>query len=894
MTVDPRPDPDALLRELRKSEEKERRGKLKVFLGAAAGVGKTYAMLTEAHEQIQRGVDVVAGYIEPHGRVETEALAEGIPQLPYLVIRHRDVALREFDLDKALERKPQILLVDELAHTNAPGCRHPKRWMDVEELLQSGINVYTTVNVQHVESLNDVVAQITGVQVRETVPDAMLDRANEIELVDLPPDELLQRLHEGKVYVPGQVAEAVQSFFRKGNLIALRDLALRQTAEHVEADLQTYRMEHAVRETWAAGNRILVCLAPNRLANRVVRVAKRLAGQLHAELVAVYVENPRSLRMTPQARQLALDAMELASSLGMETITLSGTDIVAEVLKVARQRNVTLIVVGKPVKPRWREYIFGSVVDELVRHSGTIDVHVITGSGDAATAAPAIYRSPGSTWRSFTTAVSTVALATVLGTFIRPHVQLSNVIMVYLLAVAVVAARSGPSEAVVASVLSVLGFSAFFVTPMAEQGPQGTEYLITFAMMMLVALLISSLALRLRVQADAARERERRTNALYELTRDLARSRSKKEIGEATAEKIRRAIDADVAILVLDENQKLAPIVVSSSEFEQQPSEHAVLMWCFTHGERAGRGTNTLPGADGLYLPLKTDRGVVGVLGVLMHAKETKLGGVESGLLDTFVSQAALAFERTILAKETQLAKLTSERERIRDSILRSVSRDLRQPLAAIDATTRRLAAQLEGAPESAQALTDEIRAETKRVDALVRNLMDMTRIESGAVELESGPYDLADIVDAAQRRVQALSGRPLQVSIEPGLPPVWVDATLIEQVLVNLLENIAVHTPPSTLVEINGTLSGPRVRVEVADRGPGIPGGEQERIFEKFHRVAESKSPGFGLGLTICRAILEAHGGKIWAENRFGGGASFVLELPTAATEGESLGAGD
>lgn len=879
-------DPDALLRELKRNEEKEHRGRLKIFLGAAAGVGKTFAMLTEAQEQIGRGVDVVSGYIEPHGRKETERLAEGIERVPFLNVEHRGVTVREFDLDAALKRRPSIILVDELAHTNAPGLRHPKRWMDVDELLRNGINVYTTVNIQHIESLNDVIAQITGVIVRETIPDSFFEQADEIELVDLPPDELLQRLQEGKIYVPGQAERAMQSFFRKGNLIALRDLALRLTAERVEAEMQSYRTENAVRELWAAGQRVLVCIAPNQLAQRVVRVARRTGTMMHAKMIAVYVENSRSLQLSPQSRQLAQDALELAESLGMETVVLRGSDIVAEVLNFARQRNVTLIVVGKPVKPRWREIVYGSVVDELVRHSGNIDVHVITGTGEEATPTPKLIDLKSSPVRSYLRSIGIVGLATLVSLILAPHVQLSVLIMVYLLGVAVLAMRNGPTEAVSASVLSVLVFSALFVPEDARFGPRHAEFLITFAMMLLVALMLSSLALRLRLQAAAANERERRSTALYALTRELSRSRSKKEIAEVAADRIRRAFEVAVSISIVDEHRKLMNLVASPTQFELEPSEAAVAQWAFDHGERAGKYTTTLPGAKGLYLPMKADNLVVGVVGIEFERQDRKLEPAQMDLLETFVAQTALAVERTIRAKESQQARLSSERDRIRESILRSVSRDLREPVAMIEGAAAKLIQEDDARGEERSAWAQTVLEGARQVDSLMRNLLDMTRIESGAIDVERASIQVETLIEAALIRTRLVLGeRPIQKMIEPNLPRVIVDEALIEQVLVNLLENAASHTPQGTLIEINASCSQTFVTIEIADRGPGIPAGEQDRIFDKFYRVGEGASPGFGLGLTICRAIIDAHGGKIYAENRFGGGASFFVELPYAVT---------
>ncbi|RYG43187.1 sensor histidine kinase KdpD, partial [bacterium] len=664
-----RPDPDALLREIQRESGERVRGRLKIFLGASAGVGKTYAMLSEAHEQRERGIDLLVGYVETHGRRETEALMEGLERLPRREIDYKGVRVEEFDLDRALIRKPRLILVDELAHTNAPESRHAKRWQDVEELLDAGIDVYTAVNIQHLESLNDAVAQITGVVVRETVPDAFIDRADDIEVVDIPPDELRQRLREGKVYVPERIEHALEGFFKPGNLIALRELALRRAADRVDAQMQRFRAEQGVHGLWHARDRVIVCVAPNRLASRVVRAAARMGASSHAEMVALYVESGQQARRSEEDHQGARDALRLAESLGMETVTLGGQDIVAQVLGYARQRNANLIVVGKPVKPRWRELLFGSVVDELVRHSGEIDVHVITGDAPPSPGTSKAVHRPLGTPAGYAWTLGAVALASGVCELLHRFVAPTNLAMVYLLTIATIASRFRTGEAILGSVLSVLVFDIAFVPPRGTFAVSDSEYLITLTAMLVVALLISRLSIRLKSQATAAAERERRTASLYSLTREMAKSRGKAEIASAAVKEIGSVFESEIAILLPGE-KGLEPVAASMSGFESGGSEIAVARWTHEHDEPAGNGSDTLPAANGLYLPLRGASGSVGVLAILPNARIWPLSPAQRNLLETFASTLGLALERAQLAKESHTARLAAESERLRNALL--------------------------------------------------------------------------------------------------------------------------------------------------------------------------------------------------------------------------------
>ena len=639
-----RPDPDALLALAREEEEKARRGRLKIYFGATAGVGKTYAMLEGAQELRRRGVDAVVGWAETHKRKETEALLAGLEILPPRLVEHRGITLREMDLDGALARRPAILLVDELAHTDAPGSRHTKRWQDVEELLNAGIDVWTTVNVQHLESLNDLVGKITGVVVRETVPDSFFDSADQVELVDLPAEELIKRLEEGKVYLPEQAERAVEKFFRPGNLIALRELALRKTAERVDAQMQRYRALHGIAETWPVAERILVAVSPGPTSGRLIRAARRMAELLRAEWLVVTVETPAEARLPEAERNRLWEALRLAESLGAETAVLSGERPAEEILDYARRRNVSKIVVGKPVHSRWRDLFVGSVCDELVRGSGGVDVYIL--SGDADEEVPAIPpRRRESAARSYFIAAGVIALCTAVCAGMAPHFSQTNLVMVYLLGVVAAAARLGRGPSALASVLSVAAFDFFFVRPFYTFAVSDTEYLITFGVMLITGLLISNLTVRLRRQAEAARDRETRTAALYAMSRDLAAAADEAAILEAAAWHISSVFQSQVLLLLPDETGNVLERAAKSLTYYFDAREQAVAQWVFDHGSRAGQNTDTLPAAKGLYIPLRTSRGILGVLGIHPADPQLLVAPERLHLLEAFADQIALAVE---------------------------------------------------------------------------------------------------------------------------------------------------------------------------------------------------------------------------------------------------------
>ena len=878
-----RPDPDALLKRVQADEARRAEGKLKVFFGANPGVGKTYAMLQAAHEQRRDGVDVVIGVVETHGRAETEALLPGLEALPRRTVEYRGTVLEEFDLDAALSRRPTIILIDELAHTNAPGLRHAKRSQDVQELLKAGITVYTTVNVQHLESLNDVVAQITGVRVRETVPDSVIERADDVELIDLPPDDLLQRLKDGKVYVPEQIQHAIQHFFTKGNLIALRELALRRTAERVDQQMEVYRRDHAVIRTWPAAETIMVCVNMKPRGPRLIRAARQMAANLHAKWIAVYVQIPRHLRLPQADRDRLVQTLRLAEQLGAETVTLTGERVAQELLNYARSRNATKIIVGKPVRSLWKEWLFGSVVSELVHQSGEIDIYVIT--GEAGEGQPLIRRGlkRTSNRREYLYALMGVAVATAVDWVMFPYFGSANLIMMYLMAVIVIAIRLGRGPSVLASVLSVATFDFFFVPPYLSFAVSDIQYLLTFAIMLIVALVISNLAVRIREQAEVARYRERRTTVLYEMSRDLATHRGTAMLTQVAVKHLREVFEGQVAIFLADAEKRVRLQRGEQLFFEFNPKESGVAQWAFDHNERAGLGTDTLPGSSALYLPLVGSAGPIGIVAVRPKDTSLLIDPEQLHLLESLVNQVALAIERARLSEEAQQAHVRVETERMRNAILSSVSHDLRTPLATITGAASSLLD--ERSPLKANdrlELSRSIYREADRLDRLLKNLLDMMRIEAGAVQLNKEWHPLDEIVGAALSRLEErLRNHTVKTTFPPDLPMVQIDGVLLEQVMLNLLENAAKYAPPGSVIELSASAGDREVVVEVADRGQGIPDGEEVRIFDKFYRAKPAREGGVGLGLTICRGIIEAHGGRIWAENRTGGGAVFRLAIP-------------
>jgi two-component system sensor histidine kinase KdpD len=874
-----RPDPDQLLARVEREKAKARRGRLKIFFGAAAGVGKTYAMLLAARERRAENIDIIVGLVETHGRKETASLLEGLEVLPPKQIDYRGTTLREFDLDAALKRKPSIILVDELAHTNAQGCRHPKRWQDIEELLDAGIDVYTALNVQHLESLNDDIGQISGIRVWETVPDTVFEEANEIELVDLPPDELLDRLKDGKVYLPQQAQEAIKHFFRKGNLIALRELALRQTANQVDTQMLNYREDNSIREVWQVNERIMVCIGPNALAERLVRAGKRLATSLRAEWIVVYVETPELQRLPAEKRDGVLRILRLAEQLGAETVTLSAPDISAAIIKFSNERNVTKIVMGKPTRRGWKRLLLGSVVDMLISDAHNINLYLLgspryerNGSGDKSEIS--LYRKnplPGLSGRlssrkkgtlGYVWAVAVIVANTVLAYLMFGRFELANLVMVFLLGVVFIATRFGRGPSIFASFLGVAIFVFLFVTPYFWFSVSDSQYLVTLLAMLTVAILISNLMANVRSQAKVAGHRERRATVLYAMSRDLTASQSEDEIVRAAVHHLYSEFGSRNVILFPAANGRIIYPAGQAMPESLHAADLSVAQWVMDHNEIAGQGTHTLPGAEAIYFPLSNKENVLGVLVLLPVNLRRVFLPEQQKLLETFLGQIAQAITRVRLTEQARKTQVEMEAERLRNSLLSSISHDLRTPLATIVGSASTLmeeddALKAQDKLELSRAIYDE----GLRMSSLVNNILDMARLDAGTIELNKQWYPLEEIIGAVLTLLQKrLAGRLVTVKLPPGTPMIYVDAVMIEQVLINLLENILRYTPERS----------------------GIPKGLENKLFEKFYRVRhEAAQSGVGLGLAICKAIIEAHGGNIHAQNRPTGGAVFSFMIP-------------
>jgi two-component system sensor histidine kinase KdpD len=892
-----RPDPDELLARVEREQAKAQRGQLKIFFGAAAGVGKTYAMLLAAREKRADNIDIVIGLVETHGRKDTATLLDGLEILPDKKITYRNTSLREFDLDAALKRKPSIIVVDELAHSNVPGSRHPKRWQDIEELLDAGINVYTALNVQHLESLNDDIGQISGIRVWETIPDTVFEQASEIELVDLPPDELLVRLKEGKVYLPQQAQHAIENFFRKGNLIALRELALRHTANCVDAQMLDYRDDHAIREVWQVRERVLVCIGANSLAERLVRAGKRLASSLRAQWLVVYVETPELQRLSAEKRDSVLKALRFAEQLGGETLTLSSPTISDAIIELCRERNITKLVMGKPTRRGWKRWIFGSVVDVLIGEAHNINLYLL---GSPPNEKPRSYSkadyrhilSPANFTqrlsrqkKGYLWAVAITLICALLARLMHGQLELANLIMLFLLGVVFIATRFGRGPSILASILGVAVFDLFFVTPYFSFSVSDTQYLITLAAMLTVAMVISNLMANVRSQAKVASHRERRAMVLYAMTKELAASQTEAEIIHTAVRHIYAEFGSYNVILLADNNGRVVyPKEVSMPE-SLHNADTSVAQWVLDHNEVAGQGTNTLAGATAVYFPLSNEAEVLGVLVLLPVNLRRIFLPEQQKLLETFLRQIAQAMTRVRLAETARNNQLAMEAEHLRNSLLSSISHDLRTPLATIIGSSSTL---VEGndnlTPADKMELSRAIYDEARRMSNLVNNILDMARLDAGVVEFNKQWHPVEEVIGTVLTHLQKqLEGRLVKVQLPEGLPMIYADAVMIEQVLINLLENAIRYTPAGSDLEIIVNSTSHAVEIALADYGAGIPGGLEQHLFEKFYRVHhEEAQSGVGLGLAICKAIIEIHGGSIAVKNReTGQGAIFSFVIP-------------
>jgi len=890
------PDSDARLRRARAEEARAPRAKLKIFFGFAPGVGKTYRMLQVVRDLVveQKVPDVVVGLVETHQRFDTAALLLGLEILPRVHVAEHGTTREELDLDAALARRPRLLVVDELAHTNAPGSRHAKRWQDVLELLDAGIDVYTTVNIQHVESLNDVIAQITQIQVEDTIPDSILERADEIELVDIAPEELLTRLREGKVYLPDQALRAANQVFRRANLLALRELALRRIAQTVDEDVREARAAQGVLEPWAAVERILVCVGPAPSSARLIRTACRLATGLRAPWVAVYADALDTGGML-EADRVRLEAhLRLAESLGASVVRLSGTRVAEELLAFSRKENVTRIVIGKPTHSRLLDRLRGSLLDEVVRGSGDIDVMVISGDREAPREEPAAPPPiPPIPLRALVAAVGLIAATTAIAIPLHHVFDIPDVEMLFLLAVMTTALWLGRRPALLAAALAALSYNYFFVLPYLGFDVSNARFTMTFAMMFGAVFLLSELAERLRRQEREARAREARTAALMALSSELGSVVALRDAAGVVARLAARTFEAGAAVLALDDESKLAAIAREPATLELDASELAVSRWSLEHARIAGHGTDTLPGARGVAHPLGPAARPIAVLALVRSDREP-LAADQRAFLQAFCRQASIALERTVLADQVGGALVRARTEAMRSSLLAAVSHDLRTPLAAITGAATSLQSGALVDVEVQRELVDTICDGADRLERLVANLLSMTRLESGEVTLRREWVPLDEIVGSARTAVaRSPFRREIQTAIEPDLPMLEVDPVLIEQLLVNLLENALRYAgaeggaddgPAAAPVELAVRRDGDAVEITVADRGPGLPEEVLARPFEKFVRGSRAHGSGFGLGLAICHGIVTAHGGTIAAESRPGGGTVFRINLPIGA----------
>jgi two-component system, OmpR family, sensor histidine kinase KdpD len=863
-----------------RKEPRSTRGKLTIFFGAAAGVGKTYTMLEAARLEVSdQKRDVAVGIVDTHGRYDTGALLIGLELLSTRTVEAESG--EELDLDEAVARRPDLILVDQLAHTNASGARHVKRWQDVEELLSAGIDVFTTLSVHHLESLNDVVAQVTGVVVQETVPDAVFDKADQVRLVDLPVVELLDRLREGKVHLPGQAPQVSAMFFKEGNLIALRELALRRTAERVDAQMRGYKAAHGIDKTWHTGERVLVCISPSPQSAQLLRAARRMASTVHAELLVVHVETPAALRFGARDRERLASHMRLAEQLGGEPVTIRGERAAEEAVRFARQRNVTKIAVGKPTHPRWRDIIKQSFVDEVVRLSGEIDVFVISGEAPSKVEGAA-ERERKPLQPGYLAAFGAVAASTFAGLAFGRS-ELTDVVMIYLLGIVVVSMRFAYGPALFAAVASVVTYDYFFIPPFYSVAVADFRHVVTLVVMLLVAGILSHLTQRIRDQVASSRDRERRTASLYAISRELAVAQTREAIIAAAARHVHDVFAGEVFVLLPSERDGLSLVHAGPGAFRDDEADGALAQWVWMHQRAAGVGTDTHPSARALFVPLRGARGRVGILGLLPGGDASRLRNPdERQLLETFAGVIGSAIERTQLADEARLARLRVETEQLRNSLLSSVSHDLRTPLTVV---TGAAAALLDSSTpkdaEQSRDLLETIHEEGERLNRLVRNLLDMTRLEAGALRVNKELQPIEEVIGAALNRSEdRLGGRKVNTHVPDDLPLVPLDAVLIEQVLINLIENAMKYAPSDAPIDVSARARDGVTQVEVADRGPGVPEQDSERVFEKFYRVRE-EGGGTGLGLAICRGIVSAHGGRVWVEPRAGGGASFRFTLP-------------
>lgn len=881
---DKRPNPDLLLKQVNADEIQATRGHLKIFFGASAGVGKTYAMLTAAHEALKQEIPLVMGIVETHGRTETARLTRDLPRLDLKKIPYRGRVLDEFDLDAALSfgksHPNALILVDELAHSNVPGSRHPKRWQDVEELLRAGIDVWTTMNVQHLESLNDIVSRITGILVRETVPDRIFDEAEEVIVIDLPPDELIQRLKQGKMYLPEQTLLASKNFFRKGNLLALRELTLRRTADRIDGEIQAYRLRNASTTVWPHRESLLACITPDAIGEKVIRSSARLASQLDVPWHAIYIESPSSLHENDNnIREKAVHLLKLASDLGATAVTQSASDVASGLIRYARDHNLSRLVLGRAPR-KWYWPWKKSTAQKIEMQADDLDILQVSVPQQAVFHIPFL-RMPSlptkAEWKGYFATLLICAITTLFAIPFKETLELTNIVMFFLLAVAYIAVRYGRGSAILAAFVNVFLFDICFVPPKFSIAVSDAQFAITFAVMLVVALIIGQLTANLKMQSNAAIERERRVRSLYEMSRDLSAVLMIEQIADIAARFLHTEFGAKQALFIADDNDQLQKM----SNATANPNI-ALVQWAYEHGLPAGLGTDTLPTSPCFVLPLKATMRLRGILAI-EPGEKTVLGPEQHRLLDICASLLAISIERIHYLDVAQKTMVQVESERLRNSLLSAISHDLRTPLTALVGLADTLLMTKPEVSAEQKELLDAMRQSALRMNDLVSNLLDMAKLEAGTVHLNKQWQPLEEVVGSALSSCSAfLDKRPITVHLDGDLPLVNIDTVLIERVLVNILENASKYTPQYSPIEISGYRNGDQITLTIDDHGPGLPAGQENIIFEKFERgEKENATPGIGLGLAISKAIMKAHEGKISGESRPDGGARFTLIFP-------------
>ncbi len=877
---DQRRNPESLLKQAQKEERQAERGKLKIYLGAAPGVGKTFMMLKDAIAMREKGLDVVVGVVESHGREEVMALLKNLEILPPQEVLYRDHKLSEFNLDAALKRNPGLILIDEMAHTNAPGLRHNKRWQDIKEILDRRIDVYTTLNVQHIESLNDVVSQIVHTRIKETVPDSMLEMASTIELIDLPPDDLIKRLQEGKVYFPQQAELAAENFFRKGNLSALRELALRVTAERVGAEVLHYRQGQGIKHIWPTREKIMVCVGAGTQSTKLIRAARRMSASLQAQWFAVHVDAPR-LELSQEQHNSAIQNLRLAEQLGAQTRIVNGFNVVTEIMDFAREQNITKLIIGKTPRSRVRDLLFSNLADELLRFSGEIDVYIITSQKTPLPKSDKPVSGQQVPLTTYGGAVAGVGLATGIDFLLHPYFHESNLIMVYFLAVTLVSLFGKVGPSVLASVLSVCAYAVFFMTPTLSFS--NVQYIFTLLVMLLVTQVISHLTILTRRQAEAANASEHRTATLHSLSQQLASTRGVDKLLHIAVQYISDVFNSEVLAL-LSENGHLEIRARYKTEETLNAKEIGVAQWVYDLGQVAGLGTDTLPFSDSIYVPLITTQGTIGVLRLHPFQKNTLFTPEQMHLLEGCSNQVALALEVDRLQEKTKESEFKTETDRVRSSLLQAVSHNMRAPLISVmGAASTLIEMNKELPPQMILKLGNAIYTEAEQVSHLINNLLQITYLESEDVKLKKQPGSLADELNLVLKTLgKRLGKKPIKLHFPAKLPPVPFDKVLIGEVFNCLIDNAIKYTLPTSPLDISADVKDNEVIVSVEDRGPGIVPDEINKLFEKFYRGRMlATERGLGLGLAICQHIILAHGGKIWAENRKDSGAAFRFTLP-------------